>query len=118
MFALQRRAGSEQRSERHHGAFAQVVDRRIRNLRKPLAEIRRDGTGAACKGWQCRVVAHRRRRLVPLARGGAEQEVQILLRVARSRLPREQWLDRRIDRRTGRKRPHGRAQPACVRAAS
>jgi hypothetical protein len=47
MLSDQRRASAEQRPERHHRALTQMVDRRIRHLREPLSEVRRQRTCAS-----------------------------------------------------------------------
>jgi hypothetical protein len=35
---------TEERAQGHHGTFPQMVDRRVRDLRKALAQIGRDRT--------------------------------------------------------------------------
>ena len=49
---------------RHHEPLAQVVDRRVRDLREALLEVRGSGRARLASGGERGVVAHRRGRLV------------------------------------------------------
>ena len=98
MLPEQRSACAEERPQRHDLPFAQMVDRRIRHLRKALAEIGRDRPRAAGERRQGRVVSHRRSGLLTGRRRRAEEEEEILAREPDPHLARCQILRRRFDR--------------------
>ena len=95
--------------------LAQVVDRRVRHLREALAEVRVERPGAAGEQGQRGVVAHRGGRLVTAARDRAEDDVDVLARVAEGRLAGGQVALRRLDRRPVRAAPQALVEPAPVR---
>ena len=64
-----RRAAAEQRAQREDEPLAEMVDGRIRHLREPLPDERVQRPGAAGERGECRVVPHRRGRLVRVRRG-------------------------------------------------
>ena len=86
----ERRAGTDERRDRHHGALAVVVDRRVRDLRELLAEVGRERPRTAGERCDRCVVAHGVDRLLARLRDRAEHEAQLLAGVAVQRLPREQ----------------------------
>ena len=99
-------------------ALAQVVDRRVRHLRKPLPEVGEERPRAPGERRQRRVVAHRRRRLVSSRSGGTKQQRQLLTRVAGARLASRELLGRRLDRLAAVEWCASLAQPAAVRQSA
>src|SRR5207253_9057229 len=72
----QRRPRAEERAQGGYVALAQVVDRRVRHLRKPVPEVGEERARAPGERRERRVVAHRRRRLVSRRSGGTKQPRQ------------------------------------------
>ena len=81
--------------QRHHHALADRVDRRIRDLREQLLEVREQRRLAVGQDRQRGVVAHARHRLLALRRHRRDDHPQVLLRVAERELLGAQRLDPR-----------------------
>src|SRR6266511_3773509 len=58
MLADEWRPRAEQRAQRHDRSLTQMVDRRVRHLREPVPQVRRDRTGASGERRQRGVVSH------------------------------------------------------------
>ena len=112
----QRPTRPEQRRERHSEPLANVVDRGIRHLREPLAEVAEERPRTAGERRERGVVAHRRSRLVPMSGRRTHDHGQLLARVAKQHMPRSKLFLRRRDRLSGRRLPPPFFEPASVRA--
>ena len=78
---------------RHHYALADRVDRRVRDLREQLLEVREQRRLAVGQDGQRGVVAHARHGLLGLRRHRRDDHPQVLLRVAERELLGAQRLD-------------------------
>ena len=87
--------GADAGLEAHHDRFADRVDRRVRDLREQLLEVREQRRLAVGQHRQRGVVAHARHRLLALRRHRRDHELQVLLRVAERELLGAQRLDPR-----------------------
>ena len=103
----ERRARADERRDRHHGALAVVVDRRVRDLREALPKVRRERPSASRERRDRRVVAHRVDGLLPRLRDRPQHQAQLLSRVAVERVPAR-----------GHPRAPARARPALRTAGS
>ncbi len=73
---------SQPRTQRHHGALPQVVDRGVRDLREPLTEERVHRTPVRAERRDRRVIAHRERRLDAVRGHRLQEQRELLARVA------------------------------------
>ncbi len=115
MLPEQGRPRTDQRPQRHDVTLAEVIDRWVGDLRKTLAEVRRDRTGATRKRRQGRVVAHRGGGLVTGPCRRSEEEGEVLAREAGRGLARGEAFRRRRDRHAWLDRSGRRPEPARVR---
>ena len=81
-----RRARADERRDGHHRALPLVVDRRVRDLREALPEVRRERTCAAGQRRDRRIVSHRVDRVATGLRDRSEHEAQLLAGVAVQRV--------------------------------
>ena len=86
------RLRTDERHQRHHDRLADRVDRRIRDLREQLLEVVVERLVLVRQHRERRVVAHRADALLAGLRHRAEQELEVLLRVAEGLLAVEQRL--------------------------
>ena len=81
---------ADERRHGHHGALPVVVDRGVRHLGEPLAEVGRERACTPGERRDRRVVAHRVDGVAPALRDRAEHEAQLLARVAVQRVARDE----------------------------
>ena len=113
----QRGPGAEQRPQRHDEPLPQVVDGRVRHLRKALPEVARKRTGAAGERRQRGVVAHGRDGVVPARPDRPQDQRELLACVAGGHLAGRQVSLRRRDRLAGGDVANALGQPLPVGAA-
>ena len=110
------RARPEARAQRHHQPLAEVVDRRVRDLREALLEVVEHRSGPGGDGRERHVVAHREGRLLGVGGHGLEHHRHLLPGDAeRDLLPQEVLGVGRHRRRRARCRP-GAGRRAPTRA--
>ena len=90
--ASMRRPWADERRDGHHRALPLVVDRRVRDLREALPEVRREGPCAAGQRRDRRVVAHRVDGVATGLRDRPEHQAQLLAGVAVQRVTRGEVL--------------------------
>ncbi len=115
--SVDRRPRADERGHGHHGALAVVVDRRVRHLREPLAEVGGERPCTAGKRRDRRVVAHRIDGVPSGLRDRAEHEAQLLARVAVQRVARDELVLGRRDPVARLAEANALRHPGRVRAA-
>ena len=93
--------GADTRLQAHHDRLADRVDRRVRDLREQLLEVRVDEPVPVREHRERRVVPHRADRLLGVQREGGEDHLHVLVRVAERDLPLPQRLRRQGMRHPG-----------------
>ena len=86
--------GADARLQAHHDRLADRVDRRVRDLREQLLEVRVDEPVPVGEHRERRVVPHRADRLLGVQRERGEDHLHVLVRVAERDLPLPQRLRR------------------------
>ena len=119
-FHEQRLARPEQGAQRHDQALAQVVDRRVRDLREPLLQVVEDRAGSRRDRGEGDVVAHREGRLLGVGGHGLEHHRHLLAGEPERDLLTEEVVatGRRVDRQTERQFEQAVARPRRVVAAA
>ena len=112
--------GADARLQAHHDRLADRVDRRVRDLREQLLEVRVDEPVAVGEDREGRVVAHRADRLLGVARERRQDHLHVLERVAERDLPLAQRLGRQRVRHPRRQvgEPHDLAVEPVARTAA
>ena len=77
---------ADERLDAHHDGLADRIDRRVRDLREELLEVRVHERPPAGEHGERRVVAHRADRLLAVDRERREHHLHVLLRVAEGQL--------------------------------